>query len=86
MINKRDVNLRMILHVARHLGDLRDKVVFVGGCVTGLFLTDPAMPDVRATQDVDVIVEITSRREYYRLEKELRGKGFKQDRQEGAPV
>jgi hypothetical protein len=36
------------------------------------------MPDVRVTQDVDVIVEITSRREYYRLEKELRGKGFKQ--------
>ena len=86
MINKRDVNLRMILHVARHLGNLRDKVVFVGGCVTGLFLTDPAMPDVRVTQDVDVIVEITSRREYYRLEKELRGKGFKQDMQEGAPV
>jgi predicted nucleotidyltransferase len=86
MINKRDVNLRMIRHVAQRLGDLCDRVVFVGGCATDLFLTDPAMPDVRATQDVDVIVEITSRREYYRLEKELRGKGFKQDMQEGAPV
>lgn len=41
MINKRDVNLRMILHVARHLGDLKDKVVFVGGCVAGLSLRIP---------------------------------------------
>jgi len=86
MINRRDVNLGMIRHVAQRLGDLRDRVVFVGGCATGLFLTDPAMPDVRVTQDVDVIVEICSRRAYYRLEKELRGKGFKQDMGEGAPV
>ena len=86
MINRRDVNLRMIRHVAQRLGDLRDRVVFVGGCATGLLLTDPAMPDVRVTQDVDVIVEIASRRAYYRLEKELRGKGFKQDMGEGAPV
>lgn len=86
MINRRDVNLGMIRHVAQRLGDLRDRVVFVGGCATGLFVTDPAMPDVRVTQDVDVIVEVTSRRDYYRLEKELRGKGFKQDMREGAPL
>lgn len=86
MINRRDVNLGMIRHVAQRLGDLRDRVVFVGGCATGLLLTDPAMPDVRVTQDVDVIVEIASRRAYYKLEKELRGKGFKQDMGEGAPV
>ena len=86
MINKRDVNLQLIIHVARRLGELKDKVVFVGGCATGLFITDPAMPDVRVTQDVDVIVEVTSRREYYRLEKELRKRGFRQDMQEGAPI
>jgi hypothetical protein len=57
MINTRDVNIAMIAAVARHLGELRDKVVFVGGCATGLFVSDPAMPEVRATQDVDVIVE-----------------------------
>jgi hypothetical protein len=42
----------LIIHVAKCLGDLRKKVVFVGGCATGLFITDPAMPKVRATQDV----------------------------------
>jgi hypothetical protein len=52
MINNRDINIQLIIHVAKCLGDLRKKVVFVGGCATGLFITDPAMPKVRATQDV----------------------------------
>ena len=47
MINNKDINIRMIIHVAKRLGDLKDKVVFVGGCATGLFITDPAMPEVR---------------------------------------
>jgi predicted nucleotidyltransferase len=86
MINNRDINIRLIIHVAKCLGDLRKKVVFVGGCATGLFITDPAMPEVRATQDVDVIVEVASRVQYYNLEEELRAKGFKQDMSEGAPL
>jgi predicted nucleotidyltransferase len=86
MIKNKDINIRMIIHVAKRLGDLRDKVVFVGGCATGLFITDPAMPEVRATQDVDVIIEVASRMAYYRLEEELRRKGFKQDLSENAPV
>ena len=64
MINNKDINIQMIISVAKRLGALRNKVVFVGGCATGLFITDPAMPEVRATQDVDVIVEIASRVEY----------------------
>jgi hypothetical protein len=55
MINNKDINVRFIIHVAKCPGDLRKKVVFVGGCATGLFITDPAMPEVRATQDVDVM-------------------------------
>jgi predicted nucleotidyltransferase len=86
MINTRDINIGMIAAVARHLGELRDKVVFVGGCATGLFITDPAMPEVRVTRDVDVIVEVASRLDYYRFEEELRQKGFKQDMSENAPV
>ncbi len=86
MINNQNINIRMIIHVAKRLGVLRDKVVFVGGCATGLFITDPALPEVRATQDVDVIVEVASRVEYYRLEEELRSRDFKQDMSENAPV
>ena len=38
MINTRDVNIQMITTVARRLGNLREKVVFVGSCATGLFI------------------------------------------------
>ena len=34
MIHTSDINIRMIIAVAKRLGDLRDKVVFVGGCAT----------------------------------------------------
>jgi predicted nucleotidyltransferase len=86
MINTRDVNIQMITTVARRLGNLREKVVFVGGCATGLFITDPAMPEVRVTKDVDVIIDITTRMEYSRLEADLRSKGFRNDISEDAPL
>lgn len=35
--------LRAIRAVAQNLGDLRDQVVFVGGVVRGLLITDPAV-------------------------------------------
>jgi hypothetical protein len=37
-----------------------------------LFFTDKATPDVRVTADVDVIVEIASRGDYYRIAESLR--------------
>jgi predicted nucleotidyltransferase len=85
MINTRDLNIQLIATVAKRLGNLREKVVFVGGCATGLFITDPAMPQVRVTKDVDVIIDIATRTEYYRLEADLRSKGFRNDMSEDAP-
>lgn len=38
-----------------------DDVVFVGGAVVGLLLTDPAASEARATNDVDVVIGETSR-------------------------
>lgn len=81
-----EVNLAMIRHVAARLGHLRDRVVFLGGAATALLITDSAAPDVRATIDVDVIVEIASRGDYYRLADSLRSAGFIEDVSEGAPV
>jgi len=86
MIKSRSTNIAMLSSVAKYLGDLTEKVVFVGGCATGLLITDPAIPEVRVTQDVDAIVEVISRMEYYRLEEKLRGRGFIQDMSEEAPV
>jgi predicted nucleotidyltransferase len=86
MINTRGVNIQMITTVAKRLGNLREKVVFVGGCATGLFITDTAMPEVRVTKDVDVIIDIATRMEYSRLEADIRSKGFRNDISEDAPL
>ena len=41
-------------------GPVADEMVFLGGCATGLLITDPAAPSVRVTMDVDVITEVAS--------------------------
>jgi hypothetical protein len=79
-------NLDIVLVVAERLGDLRDKVVFLGGAVTDLLITDPAAPAVRHTDDVDVIVDLASHAAYASLAARLRKLGFREDRSEDAPV
>jgi len=85
-MRKPDPNQAMVERLALQLGDLRLRVVFLGGAATGLLLTDPGAPSIRITKDVDVIVQIGSRREYRTLEKELMDLGFSPDPTEGAPL
>jgi hypothetical protein len=82
----RDTNRQLLLSAARLLEPLLEELVFVGGCATGLLITDDAAPSVRATIDVDAIAEITSYLEYYRFGERLREVGFTQDASEGAPL
>jgi len=58
------------------LGPLVEEVVFVGGATIHLWLTEPGAPPVRATDDVDVICEVSTRAEYYRLGAKLRERGL----------
>ena len=61
---------------ATALGPLLEEVVFLGGASIHLWLSDPAAPAARATDDVDVISNITSLTAYYRLGERLRERGF----------
>jgi hypothetical protein len=72
--------------MAARLQPLLPEIVFVGGCTTGLLITDPAASPVRATDDVDVIIEVASYAEYARFSKRLRSLGFYEDSSEGAPI
>ena len=65
-------NLELLKKVARRLRPLLSEVVFVGGCTTGLFITDEAAAEVRPTFDVDVIAEITSYADYATFSERLR--------------
>jgi predicted nucleotidyltransferase len=78
-MNPRDPNVQQLQLVANALGHLREKLVFVGGCATGVLITDNARPPVRATQDVDLIAEIVTKAKYYELAADLRKLGFRED-------
>ena len=71
-------NLESLTLIAYRLGELCDEVTFVGGCITGLLITDKAAPDVRYTVDIDCIVNVITRSGYYAIAKKLRQKGFKE--------
>jgi len=71
---------------ARLLRPLLGELVFVGGGVTGLLITDEAAAGPRTTLDVDAIVEITSYAEYAAFGDRLRALGFQEDTREGAPL
>lgn len=60
------------------LGPLLSEVVFVGGATIHLWLSDPAAPPARATDDVDVICDVTTRSDYYRLGSRLRERGLRE--------
>jgi hypothetical protein len=86
-MNAGDPNTASLEIVAEHLGNvLREQLVFVGGAVAGLLITDPALPDIRPTQDVDVICSVVGRSDYYRLGAQLRERGFMEDQRSGAPL
>lgn len=80
-----DPNLELLIRVAEALGELRERFVFVGGCATGLLVTDPAAPGPRPTRDVDVIVEVGALLEYREIGRALAAKGFSQPLAAGDP-
>lgn len=86
MTVNRNPNIRLLEHVVDKLGNLSDDLVFLGGCATGLLLTDPAAPPLWITKDVDVITEVSSRQDYYALAAKLRSVGFSEDTAEHAPI
>lgn len=71
-------NVTRIKAVHHALGELRDSVVYVGGATVSLYAEKQA-EEVRATDDVDVLVEIWSYKDYAAIEEQLRRMGFVND-------
>lgn len=79
-------NMLMLQSVANGLGELKDEMVFVGGAVAELYADNPAVSEIRTTLDIDCVIEISSKLHFFRLENNLRFKGFKNDTSIGAPI
>lgn len=68
----------MLKLVADALGpDLREQMTFVGGCTTGLLITDAfTREQVRSTNDVDLIVHVMGYPAFITLQQRLTERGF----------
>lgn len=79
-------NLVRLRVVAKALAELNEKVVFVGGATVSLYADDSAAAEPRPTDDIDVVVEVTSYGEFStKIEERLRQLGFTND-QESAVI
>jgi predicted nucleotidyltransferase len=85
-VNPADPNIRILETAAKELGDLRDELIFVGGCAVGLLCTSPSAVPPRVTYDVDVVADISTLVGYHALEKRIAARGFKRDTSADAPV
>ena len=79
-------NLEQLIATATLLRPMLDDLVFMGGAVTSLLVTDEGAGAPRTTLDVDAIAEITSYAEYAVFGERLRALGFSEDASAGAPL
>ena len=79
-----DPNRDLFERVVRLLEPVLDELIFVGGCATGVMLTDPAAAGIRPTNDLDSIADVASYAAYTTLANRLRALGLKEDTSAGA--
>jgi len=75
-------NLLRIKVVHKALEELGNQVVFIGGATVSLY-TDRQAEEVRPTDDIDVLIELTTYAAYAAIEDKLRKKGFTNDLESG---
>lgn len=71
-------NWERLLSVARALGPLHERVVYVGGAVVSLYADRYPQEELRLTKDVDIFLEIASIAELEALRLQLKSLGFRQ--------
>src|ERR1700722_19792931 len=79
-------NLEQLIATAALLRPMLGELVFVGGAVTSLLVTDQGAGLPRTTLDVDAIAEISSYAEYTAFGERLCALGFSEDTSEDAPL
>ncbi|GMQ83034.1 MAG: hypothetical protein BMS9Abin05_2506 [Rhodothermia bacterium] len=82
-----DPNRANLESIVRSLGEMNDELVYVGGVIAGLLITDSAAATIRATKDVDCIIDVSTRSDYdTRVRSLLLERGFSEMIGEGIPI
>lgn len=79
-------NIALIKIVAHALGELNQSAVFVGGATLPFYIPQKYWPQVRPTEDIDLVTQVIGRLNNWKQDEILRQKGFKNDFAQGAPV
>lgn len=78
MLKNTQINRIATKTIASALGELNDRVVYVGGAVVSLYIDDASADDVRPTKDIDISMEIASLSELESIREKLIQQGFYQ--------
>lgn len=76
MLKNTIINRMATVKIAKALGELNRKVVFVGGAMVSLYIDDPSAEDIRPTKDIDLTFQITTVGQLEKLRQSLNDKGF----------
>ena len=60
MLKNQIINLKVVEKVAIALEELNNDVIYVGGAVVSLYVTDEGAEQPRPTKDIDVSVQIST--------------------------
>lgn len=79
-------NNERVLLIAEAMGELNERLVYVGGSVAQYYSNDKASRCLQTTYDVDCVVDSSTYQEYNEFVQELYSKHFRNDQSEGAPM
>ncbi len=71
-------SVQRLARVARALGPLNARLVFIGGAVAPILQTEPPFVSARVTKDVDAVAATGSASYHAALQGELRAQGFRE--------
>jgi len=74
MLKNQAINLKVVEKVALALGELNDEVIYVGGAVVSLYVTDEGAELPRPTKDIDISVQVSSYAQMDQLREKLANK------------
>jgi len=74
MLKNRTINLKVVEKVALALEELNDEVIYVGGAVVSLYVTDDGAEQPRPTKDIDISVQVSSYAQMNKLQESLASK------------
>lgn len=60
MLKNQSINLKVVEKVALSLEEINDQVIYVGGAVVSLYVTDEGAEPPGPTKDIDISVQISS--------------------------